>query len=124
MGGRDMAVDIVVAHPFQLSQQPVTVEKAGRFTAAQEHHKVARIEADPAFARSGWTFSPMGFHTFGGPGPAASRLWHTIVKRATTDLEGWEKIRAIQTMQQNLSLALMREVARQLLLQNRVQDLL
>ena len=45
-----------------------------------------------------------------------------VAKRATADLRGWPKTQALQAILEALSVTLMREVARQLMVKGRVQD--
>ena len=80
--------------------------------------------AEEDFVRSGWGFVPMGFGTFGNAGPSTLRLLSMIIEKATADLAGWEKTKRALEIRQSLSLALMRQVGRQLLLKNRVQEAL
>ena len=123
-GGRHSAVDLVVSHPLQLSQYPLSADKASRHMACEERRKVQRIMAQPEFVQCGWGFIPMGFGTFGNAGPSAMRLVAQVVDKATADLHGWEKTRRAMEIRLSLWVALMRQVGRQLLLKNRVQDAL
>ena len=90
----------------------------------EERRKVQKIMAQEEFVGCGWGFIPMGFGTFGNAGPSAVRLLTLIVQKATADLHGWEKTKRAMEIRQSISLALMRQVGRQLLLKNRVQDAL
>ena len=74
-----------------------------------------RIMAQPEFVQCGWGFIPMGFGTFGNAGPSAMRLVAQVVDKATADLHGWEKTRRAMEIRLSLSVALMRQVGRQLL---------
>ena len=47
-----------------------------------------------------------------------------VTKRATADLQGWSKTRALLEIREGLSVTLMRQVARQLSLKGRVQEAL
>jgi len=49
-------------------------------------------------------------------------MFHEVLKRASADLQGWQKTERATEMRQALSLTLMREVARQLRLRCRVCD--
>ena len=123
-GGKHCAVDLVISHPLQLSQHPLSADKASRHTALEERRKVQRVMAEPEFVRSRWEFLPMGLNTFGGTGPSAQRLLAQIIDKAIADLSGWEKTQRALELRRSLSLALMRQMGRQLLVKNRVQDAL
>ena len=123
-GGRDTAVDLVVGHPLAKSQHPLTPLKARRFTGGLEAAKVAAAGGSRELQEAGWAFLPMGFNTFAAPGPAAVRLLLEIFQRATADLIGWEKVRAVTEARQCIILALAKQVGEQLMLAFRVQDAL
>ena len=123
-GGRHAAVDFVVSHPLQLSQYPLSADKASRHAASEERKKVQRIMSQEEFVESGWSFIPMGFGTFGNAGPSSIRLLSQVIQKATADLHGWEKTKRAMEIRLNISVALMRQVGRQLSLKNRVQDAL
>ena len=123
-GGRNCAVDLVISHPLQLAQYPLSADKASRHCAASERRKVQSIVQHPDFVQSGWGFLPMGFGTFGNAGPSSLRLLSQILQKATADLHGWEKTKRAMEIRQSLSSTLMRQVGRQLQLKNRVQDAL
>jgi hypothetical protein len=123
-GGRHAAVDFVVSHPLQLSQYPLSADKASRHVASEERKKVQRIMSQEEFVESGWSFIPMGFGTFGNAGPSSIRLLSQVIQKATADLHGWEKTKRAMEIRLNISVALMRQVGRQLSLKNRVQDAL
>ena len=123
-GGRHCAVDLVISHPLQVAQYPLNATKASRHCASTERRKVQEVLAQAAFVESGWGFLPMGFGTFGNVGPSTARLLAQLIDKATAELHGWEKTKRAMEFRQTLSLALMRQVGRQLLLKNRVQDAL
>ena len=83
-----------------------------------------RIMSQEEFVESGWSFIPMGFGTFGNAGPSSIRLLSQVIQEATADLHGWEKTKRAMEIRLNISVALMRQVGRQLSLKNRVQDAL
>ena len=121
-GGRHCAVDLVISHPLQLAQHPLNADKASRHCASTERRKVQEITAHAKFVQCGWGFLPMGFGTFGNAGPSTVRILAQLIGKATADLYGWEKTKRAMEFRQSLSLALMRQVGRQLLVKNRVQD--
>ena len=123
-GGRHAAVEIFISHPLQLSEYPLSADKSSRHAASEEMKKVRRIVAQPEFVESGWGFIPMGFGPFGNAGPSSTRLLAQIIQKATADLHGWEKTKRAMDIRLNISVALMRQVGRQLSLKNRVQDAL
>jgi hypothetical protein len=120
--GKDTAADFVVAHPLAKSQHPLTPLKARRFLQSQEDIKRRHAEASGDLTRAGWSFIPLAFQTFACPGPSAQRLLHQVFSRATSDLEGWDKIRLLAEIRQTIVLAVARQVGEQLLLYSRVQD--
>ena len=69
-----------------------------------------------------WGFSTFAVSTWGGLGTSAKAVLFEVSKRATADLRGWPKTHALQAIRETLSVTLMREVARQLTVKNRVQD--
>ena len=60
--------------------------------------------------------------TLGGLGTSAKAVLYEVSKRATADLRGWPKTQALQGIRETLSVTLMREVARQLMVKGRVQE--
>ena len=79
-GGRDVAVDVTIAHPLQLAEQPWQVDKAKSFLRRRERLKVEKYEA--ACHLEGWGFLPMAFSTWATPGPGAFGLLSWILPRA------------------------------------------
>jgi hypothetical protein len=118
--GRDVAVDLTVTHPVGLSGHPIVVQNAAQHTRRAEASKVA-AEGDLC-RQAGWGFTPAAFTPWGGCGPSARALLHEVGRRATAALAGWPKERRLREINENLSLTLAREVARQLSLCHRVQD--
>ena len=49
-------------------------------------------------------------------GPAAANLWHEVLQRATSGLDGWEKTKLLNEKRQTLAMALARSVGEQLML--------
>jgi hypothetical protein len=120
--GQHVAVDFVCSHPAGLGEHPLVVENARRHCNQVETRKV---QTDgPQCQAKGWGFSPFGLSTWGGMGTSAKAVLFEVTKRATADLRGWPKTRALQEMREGLSVTLMRHVARQLAAKDRVEDAL
>ena len=117
-----MAVDFVCSHPAGLSQHPLVVGNAKRHCNIVEARKM-QSDGPPCEAK-GWGFSPFGLSTWGGLGSSAKAVLFEVGKRATADLQGWPKTRALLEIREGLSVTLMREVARQLSLKGRVEEAL
>jgi hypothetical protein len=84
-----------------------------------------KVRADgPACEQQGWGFSPFALSTWGALGSSAKAVLFEVTKRATADLGGWPKTQALLEIREGLSVTLMREIARQLSLKNRVQEAL
>ena len=120
VSGKDGAVDITVTHPLQLSEHPLSPEKALGHCRRDEGNKLRKNE--PLCQRAGWECSPFGMHCWAGLGPSAGALLHQIVKRATSAMSGWPKAKRALEIKQSLSFALMQEVGRQLEAIYRIQD--
>jgi hypothetical protein len=111
-GGSDVAVDLVVSHPLQAASWPLSADTAERHLREQEATKIRRNGGECAAA--GWGCHPAAYTPWGGMGRGAASLLAEVSKRAGADGSGWAmRARAAET-RQSLSLALMREVARQL----------
>ena len=82
-----------------------------------------RENSGPCQAK-GWGFSPFAVSTWGGLGTSAKAVLFEVSKRATSDLRGWPKTKALQAIREALSVTLMREVVRHLSLRDRVQEAL
>ena len=120
--GQHVAVDFVCSHPAGLAQHPLVVDNAKRHCNLAEARK---MQADgPPCEAKGWGFSPFGLSTWGGLGSSAKAVLFEVTKRATADLRGWPKTRALQEIRETLSVTLMREIARQLSLKGRVEEVL
>ena len=120
--GQHVAVDFVCSHPAGLSQHPLVVGNAKRHCNIVEARKM-QSDGPPCEAK-GWGFSPFGLSTWGGLGSSAKAVLFEVGKRATADLKGWPKTRALLEIREGLSVTLMREVARQLSLKGRVEEAL
>jgi len=118
--GQHVAVDFVCSHPAGLAEHPLDPERAAKHCNRAEARKV-RSDGPPCEAK-GWGFSPFAMTTWGGLGSSAKAVLFEVTKRATADLKGWPKTRALDEIREDLSVTLMREVARQLSLKGRVED--
>ena len=85
-GGRDVAVDVTIAHPLQLAELPWHVDKAKSFLRRREELKNDKYEA--ACRLEGWGFLPMAFSTWATPGPGAFGLLSRILRRAAAGPPG------------------------------------
>ena len=63
-------------------------------------------------------------YTWGGLGSSSKEVLFEVTKRATADLQGWPKLRALSEMREALSVTLMRQIARQLSIKGRVEEVL
>ena len=95
--GEHVAVDFVCTHPAGLAQHPLVVDNASRHCNQAEAMKV-REDSAPCEAK-GWGFSPFAVSTWGGLGSSAKAVLFEVTKRATADLKGWPKSRAILEFQ-------------------------
>ena len=95
---------------------------------AKRHCNIAearKMQTDgPPCEAKGWGFSPFALNTWGGLGTSAKGVLFEVTKRATADLRGWSKTRALLEIREGLSVTLMRQVARQLSIKGRVQEAL
>ena len=81
-------------------------------------NRVARGQSPVRTLR--WGFHPAAFNPWGGIGPGFASLLHEVARRATSDLEGWPKTRRVLEIHQGISITMMREVARQLMIKSQV----
>ena len=119
--GQHVAIDFVCTHPAGLAQHPLVVENAAKHCNRAEAQKVKKD--GPPCEAAGWGFSPFAINTWGGLGSSAKAVLFEVTKRATADLQGWPKTRALDQIRQDLSVTLMREIARQLSVKGRVEEL-
>ena len=120
--GQHVAIDFVCSHPAGLAQHPLVVDNVKRHCNKAESKKMAMD--GPPCEEKGWGFSPFAFSTWGGLGSSAKEVLFEVTKRATADLKGWPKIRAISDIRAELSVTLMRQIARQLSIKGRVEETL
>ena len=118
--GQHLAVDFVCTHPAGLAQHPLVVGNARRHCNLAETRKV-QTDGPPCEAK-GWGFSPFAISTWGELGASAKGVLHEVTKRATADLSGWPKTKALLEIQEGLSVTLMRAVARQPGAKGRVEE--
>ena len=103
-----------------LAQHPLVPEQALKHANQAESRK---LQTDgPPCAAKGWGFSPFALSTWGGLGSSAKAVLFEVTKRATADLKGWPKIKAIDEIRETLSVTLMKEIARQLAVKGRVDE--
>ena len=116
--GRDVCIDLTVVNPFTAESYPLSLEGARRHLNAAERDKLAKHMA--SCQSMGWGAHPVAFSPWGGAGSAAKSLVHELLKKAMSELDSSAKGQRTSQLRQNISLALAREVARQLSLRNRV----
>ena len=118
--GQYVAVDFVCTHQAGPAQYPLKGARGAKHCNRAEASKL-RENSAPC-QEKGWGFSPFAVSTWGGLGTSAKAVLFEVTKRATADLKGWPKIHALQAIRESLSVTLMREIARQLMVKGRVQD--
>jgi hypothetical protein len=107
--GRPTALDITIAHGWQVAEQgTVSREKWRAFLRRKEAKKHGKY--DVPCQGAGWGFTAMAFGTWGGLGPEGAKVLHRLVKRAASWQEG--ELRALRQREllETISLALMRQV--------------
>ena len=120
--GSSLPIDLTGAHPLQQKFHPLDLSKVERFCKGEEARKIdeEKVSCDAV----GWIFRPAAFTPWGGCGPAARDLLFETGRRAVSDLSGATRALRLREITQDLSLTLARQVAGQLDLRCRVQDLL
>ena len=118
--GVDVCVDFTITSPTSLDCSPLNPENSRRHL--NEAEKVKRVKQSPSCDAMVWAHHPAAYSPWGGQGAAAKGLLHELLKRATADQQGWPKVQMILELRQNLSLALAREVAKQLAMRFRVLE--
>ena len=98
----------------------MVVDNAKRHCNLAEARKM-RTDGPPCEAK-GWGFSPFAVSTWGGLGTSAKAVLFEVTKRATADLQGWPKARALSEIREGLSVTLMRGIAKQLAAKGRVEE--
>ena len=85
--GRPTALDITIAHGWQVAEQgTVSREKWRAFLRRKEAKKHGKY--DVPCQGAGWGFTAMAFGTWGGLGPEGAKVLHRLVKRAASWQEG------------------------------------
>ena len=89
--GRDVAVDITITSPTALDALPFCLHRARRHLNDAERDKrnkhLSQCEA------MGWGHHPAAYSPWGGgQGTAAKSLLFEVLKRATSDQQGWPKV--------------------------------
>ena len=110
--GRDCAVDLTVEHPLAPSRWPLKLSAVTSVLRAAEARKIT--ESEGACLSHGWDYTPAAFSPWGMAGPSAFQLITEITRKATGALSGQAKIKRANEIAQGLSLAMVRQVARQL----------
>ena len=110
-------LDLVACHPLAPSR-PRTLTDCLSFVAKKESAKLTKYE--DACVQSGFLFSPMGFHLWGGLGPLGSALMNRLVRQIVGDAQGWIRIHRTSSLWVRFSVTLMTFVARQLLPANSI----
>ena len=109
-GGQDVAVDVTIAHPLQLSELPCQVDRTKSFLRRRELAKVEKYEA--ACRLEGWGFLPMAFSTWGTAGPSAFTLLTRILRRAAAGADADDRSARMSEMRDVVSQSVMRQVIR------------
>ena len=122
--GTDVAVDLTVSHAWQqlerhTSPSQATREKWRAFLTRKERAK--RDKYHHPCLSAGWAFAPMAFGTWGGMGPQAAKLFHRLLHRAASWLEGPLRGRRQEELKQLVGVALMQHVWRLLDAKNLLQ---
>ena len=117
--GQDMAIDITVVHSNPV-QRVRTAGSAASVLRAADAHK--RREHGPACARAGVLFEPLVLDTWGGLHGASRGTWKSIVAAATRGSAHTLRAARSGKINQGLSVAVMRGVARQLAMTSLASD--
>ena len=102
-GGKDVAVDVTLAHPLQLAEQPWQVDRAKSFLRHRERLQVDKYEA--ACHLEGWGFLPMAFSTWATPGPGFS---------ASAGADADDRSLRLSELRDSVTQSVMRQVVRML----------
>ena len=106
-----LAVDLVVHHPLAPG---VTREEEKMKSSLSKAEEEKMAESEALCHANGWLFSPLGWHPWSGVGPKSWALLRRLEKFIAGDLQGWARQKAIQSLFNGLSFALMNFVAQQL----------
>ena len=106
--GRDVAVDVTIAHPLQLAELAWQVDKAKSFLRHREQLKVDKYEA--ACLLEGWGFLPMAFSTWATPRPGAFGLLSRILRQAAAGADADDRSTRLSDLRDTITQSLMRQV--------------
>ena len=120
--GRDIAVDFTVVSPMTLDAFPLSLDAARRHLGAAEEAKYAKERQTQACTTMRWGMQPAAFSPWGGAGPSAKHLIFETVKRITSDGVGLAAETKAREFREVISMAIAREVARQLSLRCQILD--
>ena len=110
--GRDTALDVTLVHGWQSAMQSTTVtrERWRSFLRRKEQLKHQRY--DNACRRAQWSFQALAMGTWGGMGPEGARVFHRILKRAASWLEGDMRAERQEELKRSFGLSVTRHVWR------------
>lgn len=120
--GTDVCVDLTITNPLSAENYPLNPETAKRHLSLAEQRKTIKHKQSCEAMR--WSAHPAAFSPWGGAGPAAKSLLFEITKRIAGDLHPAIQQERSTEIRQNLSLALVREIAKQLQVRNQVLNCL
>ena len=120
--GRDIAVDFTVVSPMTVDALPLSLDVAKRHLGAAEEAKYAKERSTQACTSMRWGMQPAAFSPWGGAGPSARHLLFETIKRVSSDAVGLSAETKSREFREVISLAIAREVARQLSLRCQVLD--
>jgi hypothetical protein len=106
------AIDVTIRHPLAPSRTRPGTDEIGKWHEAQEEDKVKKY--GEGCQRRGWTFIPFVMHCYGGMGDAALTFVTNCVHLLAGQHDAWERRGVEGNCWQGLSMALARELARQL----------
>ena len=106
------AVDVTVRDPRAPSHPLQSADGVGKWRQKQEEEK-ENLYA-PACRRLGWTFVPFVVDVWGGLGEKAKAFMGALLKAILGQREGWQRRHMEASVWQELSVALARELGRQL----------
>ena len=110
--GRNLAIDITISHPAQLSEHPLTKEKSSSFLKRKEHIKHTKY--DEPCKKEGWDFHPLMFDTWGRVGPTSDRILHRMVQKCLSNHTASHRTKACHELYQRITMVLMRQIWSQL----------
>ena len=118
--GFDTCIDLTISHPLQADCYPLSLDHAKRHLSAAEQRKLNKHHESCSLMH--WASHPAAFNPWGGTGPAARSLPNDILCRATSELYNKSRSQRVTEIRQGLSMALAREVAKQLALRTRIVE--